>query len=484
MGLIVESSFVPGPMLARDILRATWNLYRRRWPTWLLLTMLAYLPYYLLFHASDIGATSGDAGLWAFLVGVGIAFQRVVMNGAGPIFVTDGLTGERASIWYALDLLVTQRLGRVFLMYLLTGIITELIASPLTLSLIYSPIPYEQVVAIWDVFPWIAGIGLLIIAGAIIITRKRQYLPVLLVLVLVVVYNFISLNHSPLDFTMRDMLVLFNRGTHWVMNALFFLIIPIVALDPGPLWRTAARGWRIAKANLRLIFILIFLVAVITSILRTLAQPVSALLPPLLPPDRTTFLGPWQLNTNYVNFMIYYIPLELLVVGVLIPLQTIFATLVTLDGYRMFSDEDEDDEWDEEDEEDEDEYAEVDVEKADIDEADSQLDALDPPDKAASAPIDEEEADDEIDDLDDSDDSDDWDEWDEWEAEKEQKKAAKRAERVARREAHLQAVAAQPLLTYRDLISFAGLIIVSMGLSYLWSIGMNALVSWLNQFVP
>ena len=444
----MHSPFEASPLSPGAILRPSWRLYRRHWRAWLGLSLLTYVPLLLITQLTNIAPELGNPAPWGWLlVTLALCFQALVMNGAGAIFVADSLRGERPTIRYALDLLFTQRLGRVFLMWLLVTILTDVISLPLLPLTLLGFLPYATAIALIDALPWIAGIGLLLAAVALLATRRQRYFPLLLAVAFVVIYSLVVIHAPDQSRDVQRILILFSQGMRLLLNALFLLLVPIVALDPGPLWRTAARGWQIAKQNLPLIFVTLFLIGLATGLLENLVQALAYLLPDLLTPNRTVFLGPWQVESNYVNALIYYLPLSLIfVAAVFTPLQAIFATVVTLDGYWLSDaegkdEEDEEAEWDEEDAEDEHVESDDEAIVPPVNASDSSAEATDEPDESEEEAEEGEEEDD------------------------------------------FQPTDAHPLLNYLDLAYFAVLMVAGTVFSYLSNTILDAVVNWLNQLI-
>ena len=267
----MHSPFEASPLSPGATLRTTLNLYRRHWRVWLGLSLLTYVPLVLITQLTNIAPELGDSAPWGWLlVTLAFCFQALVMNGAGAIFVADGLRGERPTVWYALDLLFTQRLGRVFLMWLLVTILTDVLSLPLLPLTLLGFLPYATAIALVDALPWIAGIGLLLAAVVLLAVHRQRYFPLLLAVAFVVIYSLVVIHAPDQSRDVQRILILFSQGMRLLLNALFLLLVPIVALDPGPLWRTAARGWQIAKQNLPLIFVTLFVIGLATGLLENL----------------------------------------------------------------------------------------------------------------------------------------------------------------------------------------------------------------------
>ena len=455
----MQSPFEASPLSPGAIIGHTWRLYRRHWRTWLGLTLLTYIPVLLsqqivslafqqVFPGGPVRATAplGQSTLlWGGLAIIVMFFGALVLGGAAAIFVSDSLRGERPSIFYALDVLFSQRLRRAFLASLFILMVAVITSPPVLLAVL----PLNTITALATALPWIASLGLAIALVALVATRHLDSLPLLLAVGLLVGYSVFAMQSMSQTSDVRAVLAQVNQGLQLFLTALFLLFLPAAVIDPSPLRQALRRGWTIVKQNLPLIFITLFLLWLASDLVGLLAQAAAYLLPQALTSGQWIDLGPWQVTSGYVNFLLYYVPLNLLfVVTIFTPLQAIFAAVVTLDGYWQFEEEaGEDDEEDEE------------APQTDDEETGVSIDALESPAEESSLPTEEPPPADVEDDG---------------------------AEEVDGEDEAIDETPPgelQPLMTYVDLIAFVILVAAGTILSYGSSLLREAVVGWLNQLI-
>ena len=351
----MQSPLAQSLMSPGAILRATWNLYRRHWLVWLGLCLVIYLPVLLtkqvltfsmgLFNPSiarNVAPIVYDGYfLWVGLASVFSFGGIIVIGGVGAIFASDSLRGERPSVLYALDLFFGRRLWRAILATLLVVAISAITYAYTTSNIL------PEATSLWlvDALPWMAGLSLLIAvvaAIALTATGRSRHVPLLLAVILAAVYAFATLGEPAQPAEVRSFLAIGHQAMLTFLTALFLLILPAAVLDSGPLRQAIGRGWAIAKKNLPLIFIGIFLLRWGVDLIDLLTQAIRITLPDIISSGQWINLGLGLVDSSYANYLLYEILRSLVFVLVVsVPLQALFAAVVTLNGYRQLEKDEE-----------------------------------------------------------------------------------------------------------------------------------------------